>query len=71
VDALVAVVKIILDIKLNIPYIQNMWTPIEIFLLTFLLNHSPIKSERLSVKEVIQNREAQLLVESVGLRNDF
>lgn len=70
-DALVAVVKIILDIKLNIPYIQNMWTPIEIFLLTFLLNHSPIKSERLSVKEVIQNREAQLLVESVGLRNDF
>ena len=47
-----------------------MWTPIEIFLLTFLLNHSPIKSERLSVKEVIQNREAQSLVESVGLRND-
>ena len=30
-----------------------------------------MKSERLSVKEVIQNREAQLLVESVGLRNDF
>jgi hypothetical protein len=48
-----------------------MWTPIEIFLLTLLLNHSPTKSERLSVKEVIQNREAQLLVESVGLRNDF
>jgi len=47
-----------------------MWTPIEIFLLTFLLNHSPIASERLSVKEVIQNREAQSLVESVGLRND-
>jgi hypothetical protein len=48
-----------------------MWSPIEIFLLTFLLNHSPIKSERLSVKEVIQNREAQSLIESVGLRNDF
>jgi len=48
-----------------------MWTPIEVFLLTFLLNHSPIKSERLSVKEVIQNREAQLLIESVNLRNDF
>jgi hypothetical protein len=48
-----------------------MWTPVEIFLLTFLLNHSPMKSERLSVKEVIQNREAQLLVESVSLRNDF
>jgi hypothetical protein len=48
-----------------------MWTPIEIFLLTFLLNHSPMKSERLSVKEVIENREAQLLIESVGLRNDF
>ena len=30
-----------------------------------------MKSERLSVKEVIENREAQLLVESVGLRNDF
>jgi len=30
-----------------------------------------MKSERLSVKEVIQNREAQLLVESVGLRNDI
>ena len=27
-------------------------------------------SERLSVKEVIQNREAQLLIESVDLRND-
>ena len=30
-----------------------------------------MKSERLSVKEVIENREAQLLVESAGLRNDF
>lgn len=30
-----------------------------------------MKSERLSVKEIIQNREAQLLVESVSLRNDF
>ena len=30
-----------------------------------------MKSERLSVKEVIQNREAQSLIESVGLRNDF
>jgi hypothetical protein len=48
-----------------------MWTPIEIFILSFLLNHSPMKSERLSVKEVIENREARLLVESVGLRNDF
>jgi hypothetical protein len=48
-----------------------MWSPIEIFLLTFLLNHSPIKSERLSVKEVIQNREAQSLIESVGLRNEI
>ena len=47
-----------------------MWTPIEILLLTFLLNHSPMASERLSVKEVIQNREAQLLIESVDLRND-
>jgi hypothetical protein len=48
-----------------------MWTPIEIFVLTFLLNHSPMVSERLSVKEVMQNREAQSLIESVGLRNDF
>ena len=48
-----------------------MWTPLEIFLLTFLLNHSPMRSERLSVKEVIQNREAQSLIESVGLRNEF
>jgi len=47
-----------------------MWTPIEIFALTFLLNHSPMESERLSVKEIMQNREAQYLVESVGLRND-
>lgn len=30
-----------------------------------------MKSERLSVKEVIENREAQLLIESVGLRNEF
>ena len=30
-----------------------------------------MKSERLSVKEVIQNREAQLLVESVTLRNEI
>jgi hypothetical protein len=48
-----------------------MWTPIEIFALTFLLNHSPMASERLSVKEVVQNREAQSLIESVGLRNGF
>lgn len=30
-----------------------------------------MKSERLSVKEVIENREAQLLLESVTLRNEF
>jgi hypothetical protein len=48
-----------------------MWTPIEIFLLTFLLNHSPMRSERLSVKEVIQNREAQLFIESVTLRSEI
>lgn len=28
-------------------------------------------TERLSVNEVIENREAQILIESVGLRNDF
>jgi len=48
-----------------------MWSPIEIFLLTFLLNHSPMKSERLLVREVIENREAQSLIESVTLRDDF
>ena len=48
-----------------------MWTPIEIFVLTFLLNRSPMATERLSVKELIQNREAQYLIESVDLRNDF
>jgi hypothetical protein len=48
-----------------------MWTPVEIFLLTFILNHAPISSERLSVKEVIENREMKMLIESVGLRNDF
>ena len=48
-----------------------MWNPIEIFCLTFLFNQSPMANERLSVKEVIENREAQLLMESVGLRNDF
>jgi hypothetical protein len=48
-----------------------MWTPIEIFALFFLLNRSPMATERLSVKEVIKNREAQSLIESVGLRNDL
>lgn len=48
-----------------------MWTPIEVFTLFFLLNHSPMATERLSVKEVVENREAQLLIESVGLRNEF
>jgi hypothetical protein len=48
-----------------------MWTPIEIFCLTFLFNHSPMANERLSVKEVIENREAQLIIESVTLRNDY
>jgi hypothetical protein len=47
-----------------------MWTPVEIFLLSFLFNHSPMANERLSVKEVIENREAQLIIESVTLRND-
>jgi aminocarboxymuconate-semialdehyde decarboxylase len=31
----------------------------------------PLQDPALSVKEVIENREAQLLIESVGLRNDF
>jgi len=48
-----------------------MWTPVEFFCLTFLFNHSPMANERLSVKEVIENREAQLIIESVTLRNDF
>ena len=48
-----------------------MWTPIEIFCLTFLFNHSPMANERLSVKEVIENREAKLLIESVILRNEI
>ena len=48
-----------------------MWTPVEIFIINFLLNHAPIASERLSVKEIVQNREAKLLIESVGLRDDI
>lgn len=48
-----------------------MWTPVQVFALTFLLNHAPIASERLSVEEVVKNREAKLLIESVGLRDDI
>ena len=48
-----------------------MWTPIEIFYLTFLFNHSPMASERLSVKEVIEAQENKLIVESVTLRNEI
>jgi len=47
-----------------------MWTPIEIFCLTFLLNHSPMANERLSVKEVIEAQENRIIIESVTLRND-
>jgi hypothetical protein len=46
-----------------------MWTPIEIFSLVFLLNHSPMANERLSVKEVIEAQENKVIIESVGLRD--
>lgn len=46
-----------------------MWTPIDIFALAFLLNHSPMANERLSVKEVIEAQENKLVIQSVGLRN--
>lgn len=48
-----------------------MWTPIDIFVLAFLLNHSPMANERLSVKEVIESREIKVITENIGLRNDF
>jgi hypothetical protein len=47
-----------------------MWTPIEIFALAFLFNHSPMENERLSVKEVIEAREIKAITENIGLRND-
>ena len=47
-----------------------MWTPIDIFVLTFLLNHSPMANERLSVKETIKLKENQIMTESVLIRND-
>ena len=46
-----------------------MWTPIEIFALAFLFNHSPMANERLSVKEVIEAQENRIIRESVGLRD--
>lgn len=58
-----------------------MWTPVQIFALTFLLNHSPMEQERLSVREIIIQKvyknQNKLLIEDinkwkdVGLRNDF
>jgi len=48
-----------------------MWSPIDIFALVFLLNHSPMENERLSVKEVIEAQENRIIRESVTLRNDI
>lgn len=48
-----------------------MWSPIDIFALVFLLNHSPMENERLSVKEIIKTQENKLIIQSVRLRNDI
>jgi hypothetical protein len=47
-----------------------MWIPIDIFALCFLLNLSPDKDARLSVKETIRNNENKEMIQSVCLRKD-
>jgi hypothetical protein len=47
-----------------------MWSPIDIFALCFLLNLSPDKDARLSVKETIRNNENKDMIQSVCLRKD-
>lgn len=47
-----------------------MWSPIDIFALCFLLNLSPDKDARLSVKETIRNNENKEMAQSVCLRKD-
>lgn len=48
-----------------------MWTPIEIFALAFMLNHSPMESDRLSVKETIKANENKSIIESVNIRSEY
>ena len=47
-----------------------MWIQIDIFALCFLLNLSPDKDARLSVKETIRNNENKEMIQSVCLRKD-
>lgn len=47
-----------------------MWSPIDIFALCFLLNLSPDKDARLSVKETIRNNENKDMIQSICLRKD-
>lgn len=47
-----------------------MWSPIDIFAICFLLNLSPDKDARLSVKETIRNNENKEMIQSVCLRKD-
>ena len=48
-----------------------MWTPIEIFALTFMLNHSPMESDRLSLKEAIRSNENKSIIQSVNIRSEY
>jgi hypothetical protein len=47
-----------------------MWSPIDIFAICFLLNLSPDKDARLSVKETIINNQNKEMIQSVCLRKD-
>jgi len=53
------------------PYIQNMWTPLDIFFIMWHLNFTPCENARLNVKDVIEAQENKIITESVTLRNDI
>ena len=48
-----------------------MWSPVDIFFIVWFCNFSPCENARLSVSEVVQAKENQIIIQSIGLRNDL
>ena len=48
-----------------------MWSPIDIFFITWFCNFSPCKDARLDVSKIVKFKENKIISQSVGLRNDL
>jgi len=46
-----------------------MWSPIDLFFISWVCNFSPCQEARLNVSEIIEVKENKIISETIGLRD--